>query len=499
MHHIIKIMTLLFVFNLTLLAYADEKEFCLEVDKVMKESTLIYEKFDDAKNALVLLNGSNFRRILSAKPVCIEESVYLKYLEQYALYLSKIEEYNAIKQIEALTKLRPEYANFHKLLGDAYKRDYFKRNIPKSREMALESYQRYQECATAQHQKIEADVLEFITSGGLKKVLHSWGEQLNIAKEIPKNSYKAFYIDTTNPQNVVASEVVKDISVNYVYKDFHGIDSGHFGGYWVGNIEFKQDEKKVFYISFSNSKLRLIVDGYSVYEGQHNAEVPYFFTKGTHKIEVEYLNGWHTTSLVVKMLPQVEKYSLQDLKERLGSLEKRDYEVWYVGIYESKNKDNSVALKLKKSQKPIVLLLQSYEATTWKIENPYRTPLEAIILNSYAPEATVEGDVDKDVKILHSQTNIGSGYRLVPQCSCISGNFHCEGSTFKGNAFATALNTKVRGFSGKYGATELAVPEEIMDDAHYAELEKKEKEIALMRETCSKNKSANFDDIFQKK
>lgn len=498
MARMLKFSLLLCILALSL--YAEiEKNVCKEADKVIQEAKVIYEKFNDAKNALLLLNGGEFRRIIGAKPACMDDATYMRYLDQYAFYASKIEEYNSAKQIETLSKQHPDHIYFYQLLGDAYKKDYVKHNNAKLRDLALESYRRYIELSKQQHQTIDKDIVEFVKSNGLIKAQNTWGKQLNIAGDVPTNAFKAFYIDTNNPQKVVASETVKDISVNYAYKDFHNIDSGHFGGYWVGNVVFQQDEKKVFSISLSNSKIRLIVDGYVLYEGQSRAEVPFTFTKGTHKIEVEYLNGWHTTSLVVKILPHIQKYAQQELKERLKYLENRDFSFWYVGIYESKNKDNSVVLSLQKSNKPVVLLLQSYEATTWKIKNPYHTKIEAIVINSSAPEATIEGEIDQNITVLYSQSKIGQGYRLTPQCSCISGNFHCEGGNFTSNAFATSINNKkVSGFSGQYSAAELAVPQEIMDDAHYAQIEKQNQEIEAQRQTCSKNKNENFDTIFKK-
>ena len=489
---------MLLVATLSLYAISDA-DVCKEVEKVSQESKLIYEKFDDTKNALILLNNTEFRRILNTKPSCMDEKVHLHYLEQYALYLSKTGDYHTPRYLEPLMKMYPESALFHKLLGNFYQKEFEKHTIPKMRDAALESYKRYIEFATKEKQKIDKDIQEFVKHGGLKKAQSTWADQLNISRDIPKNAFRAYYIDTTNPKRIVASETVSEINVNYPYKDFHNIDSGHFGGYWVGNIESKIDEKKVFYISFSNSKLRLIIDGYIVYEGQSNAEIPYTFTKGSHKVEVEYLNGWHTTSLAIKILPEIKKYTQQELKERLNLFENKALTFWYVGTHESKNKDNSINITLKKSDKPVVLLLESHRASTWKINNPLQTKVEAILIHSSTPQSSIEGEIDKNTPILYSQNRLATGYKLLQKCSCISGHFHCEDGIFSPKSFIFAPEGQtISGFSGAYSIHELSVPQEIMDDEKYAHIEIQKEKNEIQRKECSQNKNENFDTIFKK-
>lgn len=323
----------------------------------------------------------------------------------------------------------------------------------------------------------------------------TWGEYLNVNKEIPTNAFHAFYFDAAHPKEVVASEKVKEISVNYPYKEFHGIDSSRFGGYWVGDFVYEKEKKEVFYVSQSQSKLRLIVDGYVLYEGSNSEEIPYLFTKGKHRIEVEHLNHWHTTRMNVKIGEYFKKYTLEELKDQFSYLKQKDFTIWYTGIYESRNIDSSVEITLKESEKPVVLIFQSYRATNWKINNPHHTKIEVVILNSYSPIAMVEG-IDKKTPLYYTKRSLGYGYQLTRKCSCTSGHFHCSGSVFKDRSISALFNKKIDGFSGVYGTKGLTIPQKRMEESVYNMIEKNEKEIKEKRKVCSKNRDIDFKKLF---
>lgn len=123
----------------------------------------------------------------------------------------------------------------------------------------------------------------------------TWGDDLNPTNEIPLNSFKAFYINTNNKKQVIATSHVKQVAIEYSYSDLHDIHSQNFGAYWVGMFEFTEDQALHFNVHLSWASTRIIVDGFVVYEGGSKTRVPYLFTKGKHKIEVEYTNNWHTT------------------------------------------------------------------------------------------------------------------------------------------------------------------------------------------------------------
>lgn len=480
-------------------------EVCNDTRLVMKEAKLINEKFKDPTNAVNLLGASAFRNILYRKPECMSEKEYLEHLDTYSIYLAKSENYSSMSTLENFIKQYPQHLNFYLTLGQLYEKQYYEQKRVDAREKALDKYTTYIKLAKEQHQSVDKNVLEFVESGGLQKADETWGQYLNPQGEIPLGAFKAFYIDTHQPKKIIASEIVKNISVNYPYKDFHNIDSANFGGYWVGKMKFAEDTKKTIYISQSNATTRVIVDGYILFDGAYRPQIEYLFKKGVHTIEVEHINRWHTTNLVVKIVDYIKKYNQQELKTKLDSSVRDDTQFWYVGAYESEKQDNSIILRVQKSDKPVVLLLESYRVVTWKIDNSYNTNIKAIVVHSNTPEATIEGDI-KGIDIMYAQNRVGSGYDSGMQsernrkCQCISGHFTCGGNGgFNADGIPRLYNKKVRGFSGKYASSILSVPEIEMSDKKYAEIESYKKKMNALQEKCYKNKNIKVDELFKSK
>ena len=487
----------------------NQDEICKEVDLVMKEARMIYKKFKDPKNASILLGASAFRNITYRKPDCMNEKKYINYMQESTFYMSRHKNnYNAVRTIETIIKKYPDNAMFRLHLGYAYEQNTHQNNRygqkSDSRTKAIESYEKYIQMAKSKKLKVDKHAVAFVKSGGMKKVKSTWGKYLNPSAKIPKNKYKAFYIDTRNPKKVVASEIVKDISINYNGNQFFNIESSNFGAYWVGNIEFKKDTKKMFYISQSNSSTRVIIDGYILFDGGNRASVEYIFKKGIHKIEVEHLNKWHTTNLVVKISPFIKKYNLKEIEIELKPLVKKNTQFYYISAYESSKKDNYIDLVIAKSKRSVILLLQSQRVVTWNIKNPYKTKIKAIVIHSNTPEATVAGEI-KSIKILHAQRNVGRGYKVGlatkrdNNCRCISGHFSCGGggASFNADAIPQLFSKRVRGFSGEYAVKILSVPEVLLSDKKYQEIKDYKSKIDTMRASCRKNKTVKIDELFK--
>ena len=496
-----KILLMLLVAASYLNAY-DNKPLCEKIEASAKSAALIYDKLGDADNAYLLL--SNFSSSITGasryRVDCISKEMQSKYLKQYIGYLahSKQNIRSKIRSLQRLEKDFPENLNITRYLGDAYKKEYYDNNKPPMREKAIESYKKYITLAEAASVSVDPKIKDFLKSGGLKKVNKTWGDYLNPKGDIPVGNFKAFYLDSREPKKIIFSEMVDEIGVNYPYEAFHGIDSGHFGGYWVGYLEVNKETKKTLYLSFSNSKIRVIVDGYELYKGSHSTEIPYTFKKGKHKVEVEYLNGWHTTELNVKILPRIVFKTNDEIKKSIKAVNIKNMELWYTGVYESNKKDSQIVLNIKKSSKPIVLLLQSYSAVRWKINNPHQTEIIKVILNSRSPIATVDG-IEHD-KIIYTKATVDSGYSIKRNCSCINGMYHCEGGNFNGQGnIASLFGKKVRGFSGKYSASEFAVPEMIMSNEVYKKIQDRRDAEATGRKQCSKNSHMDTDELFKGK
>ena len=65
--------------------------------------------------------------------------------------------------------------------------------------------------------------------------------------------------------------------------------------------------------------------------------------------------------------------------------------ILYVGASESSNVFNKVTIALPEYDGEIMLLVSSYQSLNITIDNPYNTSISAIIVNSYNPISSVEG------------------------------------------------------------------------------------------------------------
>ncbi len=478
------------------------KEICANIEKVANEAELIYERFDDSDNALKLLHASEFTSLFNQRLECPNK---LKKLDLYVDLQAKAKNARInYTQLEILIKQYPSHLHFYKALGALYHNQFIKHKNPNFLEKSINLYTQYIDLAKKQGVEPDLEIIDFVKTGGLQKVKSTWGKYLNPSHQVPLGAFKAFYINSKDPKKVVASEVVKDISINYPYDKFHGIDSGQFGAYWVGKISFDKTIKKHIYIDQSWSKTRIIIDGYVVYNGGHKGEAVYTFSKGIHTIEVEFLNAWHTTQLSVKFFDDVHIYRLNQLKDELQKVVTPDTNFNYVGIYESREKDQSVKLKIKTSAKPIVLLLQSYAAVIWKIENPHNVKIQAIVLNSAHPLSDVRGDI-KGVKIFYSKKRVGSGYKLglpkeksLKNC-CIGNHFNCSYASLLDveNSIPRIFKKKVFGFSAQYGTKSMDVPEVVVNESMYQDIIKWNKKVDQLKAKCTKNSQITPEELFK--
>jgi hypothetical protein len=329
------------------------------------------------------------------------------------------------------------------------------------------------------------------------KASSTWGEKFNASKQVPEKGFYAYYINTNKPSHVISKETVNDVSINYPWDDFHNIKSEDFGAYWVGRINLPKSEVKTIAVNQSWSKARLIIDGFIVYEGGSNKEMLLKLEKGSHFVEVEYVNNWHTTEFSLTFLNKVEKLSLSEIKEQLADNVLGEYEIYYAGLYESSNKDLSAVLNIEKTPKQIVLFLSSYSPVKWHISNPFMTDIRAIVYGSSSPGTTITGDLDSSTILFPSQKRIGS-YSSKKKCRCTAGVFHCEGNSLLSTKEAVEQLSEypMTGFSGKYSASSLRVPQVIVNERYLKDQKENNQKIAEQRACCKKQNDPNFEKMF---
>ncbi|NRB38818.1 MAG: hypothetical protein HRU20_10175 [Pseudomonadales bacterium] len=199
--------------------------------------------------------------------------------------------------------------------------------------------------------------------------------------------------DGSNPDIVptlIASEVVAQPAINYIYADWHGIDSYNFYSVWEGPINVTGEAKTIdanFDVSWSD--VTLYVDGELILKWSNsNKVIPLTLDVGTHSVRVEYHNHWHTTGFNVSFT-DYQQTTVAEASTVLASLVDETTVIAYVGAYESANTYNEVTVTLPEQAEPILLFLSSYAAVNWIIDNPHGTAVAGIGFKSYGPGSTV--------------------------------------------------------------------------------------------------------------
>lgn len=324
---------------------------------------------------------------------------------------------------------------------------------------------------------------------------NSWSNRFT-ATSIPKNSYQAFYFNTKQPNTVVAKVVVPQVAISYARDDGGAfkIKSDDFGGYWVGNIDISADGNYEVSTAESWSESRVIISGREV-KTQRDESVLVYFKKGTYKVEVEFVNNWHTTDFAMNILPQNNQYSLADLKEKLSSY--KNAKNWYVGVSETENSNRRLNINTSKMSEDSILFLNSYSQLNWVLTaNKF---IKAIVVSSYEPGTIVSG-VPNGVPVFYAKYDtIASEYSLDENCDSY------RGSSFSACDYIDQLSKidrslleltgrKVDTFTGAYSSTSLTAPDKVISDAVRKSILKSYSDAKA--EATSESKSQSISNIF---
>ena len=209
----------------------------------------------------------------------------------------------------------------------------------------------------------------------------------------PTTKVGPFIASYYNGTTFVASETVTRPSINYIWSEFHGIDSYNFHATWKGNIEVFNDSKFIdlnFNVSWSD--VSLFVDGVEIASWSNsNRIIHHEFSPGVHEIMIEYYNHWHTTGFNVSFTSN-SIYSKDEAISLIRPQIDGDTKVIYVGCYESANLYNNSTVTFDSTASKVFLFLSSYASMNWIIQNPHNVTITGIAYSSYGPKSTVSAD-----------------------------------------------------------------------------------------------------------
>lgn len=282
----------------------------------------------------------------------------------------------------------------------------------------------------------------------------------------PTNAFKAFYFNTAEPTKPATTAQASSAALKFVLSDGPGsIYSEDFGAYWIGNFTLAKDEDMVLQLSQGRSESRVIIDGRLVYKGDESAEVKLRIPKGTHTMEIEYVNDMHVVDFSASLRPVSTLHKAISAKE-IASISHS--EIWYAGVNESDASDNKIRLVPKSANStPKILFLSSYSAVKWDASLLKNNGIKAIVYDSNELGSQV---INTPSGIAVYTADIPFGYTFKAKCDTKDrlGLMGCGGMdefTEVYEALKKLSAKPLTGFAGNYAVTELAVPGNVLTPA----------------------------------
>lgn len=338
------------------------------------------------------------------------------------------------------------------------------------------------------------------------KATTTWGNYLNPNNKIPETGYQTYYLNMDNPQQVLGTEVQKDIYVKYAWDEFLGIPSEKFGAYWVGYLLVDEPANYQFNISQSWSKSRIILNGHILNDEnkKHNQDFQVFLPKGKYKLEVEFMNGWHTTEFGVQALSLNKTKPVQDPKEHLMQLKAKypNIQGIFTSVYEPEQRE--VQIQLANNTKPTVLFLGSYEMVDWKLINAQNSNVVAVVYGGYTNGTRIFGVDDGIVFNAGRKMDYNDG-DTDPNCRCHTSHFHCE-NTVSIYGYIDSLYQEygipIVDFNVAYRENAFIFPNKpnSLNPSDYEKLNKQfTQKIDDERQKCKGNFGKDFESVFKEK
>lgn len=212
---------------------------------------------------------------------------------------------------------------------------------------------------------------------------------------LPVNQFRAEYYDDRSPNTVVYSEVVDRACLNYCWGEFHNIDSENFKGVWAGEFTFDKDTVKTLQVAQSWAKTTVLVDGEVVIsETNTKISMPYTFEKGSHIVRVIHESNYFSTGFAFTMNDPARVWEKGMIEGKLNSLMDNNTVIYHAGVYDSVNFYQNTDVTVLPTDKSVILFLTSYCPVDWRLKNPDKVNIKAIVYSGHEPGSEVTGAGD---------------------------------------------------------------------------------------------------------
>ena len=293
----------------------------------------------------------------------------------------------------------------------------------------------------------------------------AWGRILNPQKDVPDSGFTAYYL-RGGADKFIHKEHVNDIAVKFGSSNrIHNITPRSFAAYWIGKINLSKKKFLDMSVTTGHVSSRVYINGVAQTINSGRRKTTIELDQGEHIVEVEFSNRWHTVDFFFSLAESRPQYSTKAINSQLTNLIAEDYEFLYVSQHESPSTNQTTLLNLEDNDKPVVLLLNSYEPVKWHVLNPFNIELRAVVIGSYEQGSEVQGDISTNTKILHHTGKVGRINNGRKRCQCYSGTINCGGETIadiekKLSVFGSGT---LAGLTINSSTSTLVVPEEIVN------------------------------------
>lgn len=331
--------------------------------------------------------------------------------------------------------------------------------------------------------------------------------------KVPTSGYKMTYYDKKSQKMILSRKT--DYSSLQGMREIATIKAEDFMAKWERDVHVDKDEELYFEIDNGWSEVKILVDDKVIYNQTEKPangvkQIKHYFKKGVHRVEIRFINGWHTVDLYVALKRDFKKFTLDETKKELASFIMEKTKIYYAAIESTKDENNRLVISMKENNAPVVLFLNINESIHVEIDNNVKQNIKAIVYYAKKAGTVTLKNPASDIKIIALNDKL-SYLPGLPMCeenkktkeeSCR----YVYGIDFLNKDIQKFTGKNVDGVSVEKLNSHITIPSIVMDEQQYRNIkamQDKDKEIDKIRKEKSdayikKLKKGQFESILEK-
>ena len=127
-------------------------------------------------------------------------------------------------------------------------------------------------------------------------------KESTIKKDLPIDSFMAYYYTRENPNFPFFSEKVEKVDMHNINNKFPEINARNFKAYYIGYIETLKPQIKTIKINSEKGNIKILMNGKIIYIGNGSNKVEFNFINKLTKMEIYSENNWQTVIYQVEIV-----------------------------------------------------------------------------------------------------------------------------------------------------------------------------------------------------